>query len=203
MIKRDHYHILERNGVPVGEIRFRFKKAAEWEFTLIIDTTSYTSIEVLPSIVELVARYSINARDVKWYCDPEIPITYFMKDPEDAPATPSGRMMMRVIDFEGYCASIQVPSQATDSIVIELSDKHCSWNAGTYRISPTDGELEVDRINSAPDVVLDSLKLSRVISGRTPATMLRGVGDIECSKETAANLEAIFPSESFVSYQRF
>ncbi|MHA2310074.1 MAG: GNAT family N-acetyltransferase [Candidatus Thorarchaeota archaeon] len=203
MIKRDHYHILERNGDPVGEIRFRYKKVDDWEFTLIIDTTSYTSIDVLPSIVELVARYSINARDVKWYADPEVPITYFMKDPEDAPTTPAGRMMMRVIDFLGYCSGIRVPMQATDSIVVELKDLQCKWNSGTYRISPAGGDLSAEKVNSEPDVVLDSLQLSQVISGRTPATMLLGVGQIDCSKDTAIKLEAIFPKQTFVSYQRF
>jgi predicted acetyltransferase len=203
MIAKGHYHILERNGIPVGAIKFWFKKVADWEFNLEINPTSYTSIDVLPSIMELVAKYSSNAREVRWYCEPEIPITYFMKDPEDAPVASSGRMMMRVIDFEEYCSSIRVPSQATESIVIELDDQDCNWNVGTYRISPMEGELEAERVNSEADVVLNSLNLSRVLSGRSPATMLRGIGQIECSKETAVNLEALFPNESFVSYQRF
>ncbi|MHA1926619.1 MAG: GNAT family N-acetyltransferase [Candidatus Thorarchaeota archaeon] len=202
-IKKGHYHIFERNGEPVGEIKFRFKKVADWEFNLVISTTSYTSIDILPSIIDLVAKYSSNAREVKWYCDPEIPITYFMKDPDDAPVTTSGRMMMRVTDFQGYCSSIRVPSNATDSIVIELEDRLCDWNAGTYGIHPTNGDLKVDSVTTTPEVVLNSLNLSRVISGRSPATMLRGVGDIECSKETAVKLDTIFPNESFVSYQRF
>jgi predicted acetyltransferase len=203
LITKGHYHILERNGIPVGAIKFWFKKAADWEFNLEINPTSYTSIDVLPSIMELVAKYSSNAREVKWHCEPEIPITYFMKDPDDAPVASSGRMMMRVIDFEKYCSSIRVPSHATESIVIELDDQDCNWNTGTYRISPIEGELEAEKVNSEADIVLNSLNLSRVISGRSPATMLRGIGQIECSKETAVNLEALFPNESFVSYQRF
>ncbi|MHA2302383.1 MAG: GNAT family N-acetyltransferase [Candidatus Thorarchaeota archaeon] len=202
-IKRGHYHILERNGEPVGEIKFRFKKSGDWEFNLAISTSSYTSIEVLPSIIELVANYSSNAREVKWYCDPELPITYFMKDPEDAPVTSSGRMMMRVIDFEGYCSNIRVPQRATGSVVIKLEDRDCNWNTGIYRITPQDERLGVERVSLEPDIVLDAIQLSRIISGRSSATMLRGIGHIECSKETAIRLEGIFPNESFVSYQRF
>ncbi len=126
-----------------------------------------------------------------------------MTYPEDAPVTSSGRMMMRVIDFEGYCASIQAPSEAKESITIELEDRHCDWNSRTYRIIPTNGKLEVDHVTTAPDIVVNDLQLSRIISGRTPASMLRGIGEIECSKETAVGLESIFPMESFVSYQRF
>jgi predicted acetyltransferase len=190
-IKRGHYHILERNGEPVGEIKFRFKKSGDWEFNLAISTSSYTSIEVLPSIIELVANYSSNAREVKWYCDPELPITYFMKDPEDAPVTSSGRMMMRVIDFEGYCSNIRVPQRATGSVVIKLEDRDCNWNTGIYRITPQDERLGVERVSLEPDIVLDAIQLSRIISGRSSATMLRGIGHIECSKETAIRLEGI------------
>jgi predicted acetyltransferase len=203
LIKKSHYHILERDGNPVGAIKFWFRKVSDWGFNLDITATSFISMDVLPSIVELVAKYSVNAKEVKWYCDPEIPITYFMKDPEDAPAASSGRMMMRVIDFEGYCSSISIPSQATESIVVKLVDRDCDWNTGVYLLSPNNGSLGVERVTSTPDVVLNELQLSRVISGRTPATVLRGLGEIECSENSASNLESLFPGESFVSYQRF
>lgn len=203
LIKKNHYHILERDGNPVGAIKFWFKKVSDWEFNLDISATSFISMDVLPSIVELVSKYSVNAKEVNWYCDPEIPITYFMKDPEDAPVASSGRMMMRVIDFEGYCSSIKVPSHATESIVVELVDRDCDWNTGVYLLSPNNGKLDVERVDSTPDVFLNDIQLSRVISGRTRATVLRGLGGIECSKESAMKLDLIFPEESFVSYQRF
>jgi hypothetical protein len=33
--------------------------------------------------------------------------------------------------------------------------------------------------------------------------MLHSIGELDCSKETAEKLEAIWPAESFLSYMRF
>ncbi|MFW9845626.1 MAG: enhanced intracellular survival protein Eis, partial [Candidatus Thorarchaeota archaeon] len=202
-IKSSHYHILERKGEPVGEIKFHFKKRSGWTPDLRIDTTSYTSLDVFPSIVELVSQYSINVNEVEWYCDPEVPVSYYMKDIEDAPKTPVGRMMMRVINFTEYCANIRVPEAAAKPVIVEIVDDDCEWNSGVYRLTPTSGTLEAEIVTSQPEIKLDALQLSKTISGLTPPTLLHGLGSIDCSRSTAENLESIFPAESFVSYIRF
>jgi hypothetical protein len=79
------------------------------------------------------------------------------------------------------------------------------WNTGTFRLTPISGNLEIERLDDSivTDVVLDALRLSEVIGGLTPATTLRGLGKLDCAQEVAENIEAVFPADSFVSYQRF
>ncbi|MGD9397084.1 MAG: hypothetical protein PVJ05_11695, partial [Candidatus Thorarchaeota archaeon] len=78
-------------------------------------------------------------------------------------------------------------------------------NQGTYKLIPISGSLEVEHLDDSiePDVSVNSLGLSEIIGGLYPATILRGLGRINCSTVVANNLESIFPADSFVSYQRF
>ena len=79
------------------------------------------------------------------------------------------------------------------------------WNQGTYKLTPNSGSLEIERLADSikPEVTLNAPQLSETIGGLTPATTLHGLGKLECTAEVAEKLEAIFPSDSFVSYQRF
>ena len=110
---------------------------------------------------------------------------------------------MRVIDFEGYCRSISIPEDSTQTVVLELKDDQCPWNTGVYKVIPSDGSLNVETSSSDPDIVLTPYQLSEIISGITPANRLREYDEIECSKETAMRLESIFPEDVFYSYVRF
>ncbi|MFW9795173.1 MAG: sterol carrier protein domain-containing protein, partial [Candidatus Thorarchaeota archaeon] len=114
-------------------------------------------------------------------------------------------MMMRVVDFEKYCRAISVSTHAVEPVIVKLEDEMCPWNNGTYKLTPNESSLECERLdeNVEPEVTLDALGLSDVIGGLTPASLLRSLGKIECSYEVVMNLDAIFPADSFVSYQRF
>ena len=205
MIKGNHYHLFERDGKPVGTVKFHFSKVKEDHLDLGVYATTYTSLDVFPSIVELVGHYATNATTIKWYCDPQIPARYYMDDLQKWDTVDWGGMMMRVVDIEMYTASIKVPEQATESIVLKMKDELCPWNQGMFKLTPSSGSLEIERLDDSvePDVSMDPLQLSETIGGLTTATTLHGLGKLDCTVRVAENLEAIFPADSFVSYQRF
>lgn len=142
-------------------------------------------------------------KKVKWWCDIQIPVRHFMRDIWEPKDFVDGSMMMRIVDFEGYCGTVNVPESASESVIVELKDEYCPWNTGVYEASPNSGNLEVESSTKTPEVVLTPLQLSSVISGRTPTSLLRNISDIDCTRETAIKLEAIFPKDNFVCYQRF
>ena len=205
MIKGNHYHLFEHDNKPVGTVNFHFDKAKEDHLDLGVYCTTYTSLDVFPSIVELVGHYAANATTIRWYCDPQIPVRYYMDDLQKWETVDWGGMMMRVVDIEGYCASIKIPETASESVVLKLNDEMAEWNKGTYKLTPNSGSLEIERLADSikPEVTLNPLQLSETIGGLTPATTLHGLGKLDCTAEVAEKLEAIFPSDSFVSYQRF
>ncbi|MHA2025111.1 MAG: GNAT family N-acetyltransferase [Candidatus Thorarchaeota archaeon] len=205
MIKGGHFHLFERNSEPVGIVKFHFEKVKDEVQDLSIYATAYTSDEVFPSIMELAGHYATNTRTVKWYCDPQVPVRYYMDDLQNWNTIDWSGMMMRIVDFEMYCATISVPSSAMESITVQLEDELCPWNEGIYKLTPNAGMLEVEQLDDSlePDVYLNPHSLSEVIGGLTPAITLHGLGKLDCSQDIARKLEAIFPADSFVSYQRF
>ncbi len=112
---------------------------------------------------------------------------------------------MRVINFEEYCKSIQVPEQTEGKLTLKLTDSHCPWNEGIYRLDARNGNLEVREENDtqSAEFTLTPFQLSKVIGGLTPPSILQELGLITGSPETARTLEAIFPADSFLSYPRF
>ncbi|MFW9813171.1 MAG: enhanced intracellular survival protein Eis [Candidatus Thorarchaeota archaeon] len=205
MIKENHFHLFEWNSRPVGTVKFHFTQVKDEHLDLSVYATAYTSDDVFPSIVELVGHYAANATTIRWYCDPEVPVRYYMDDLQNWNSVDWGGMMMRVVDFETYCESISIPATATETVTLKLDDSMCPWNRGIYLLSPTNGRLECIRLEdkTEPDVSVDALGLSEIIGGLTPALTLRNLRRLECSVDTARNLEAMFPEDSFVSYQRF
>ncbi|MHA1965430.1 MAG: GNAT family N-acetyltransferase [Candidatus Thorarchaeota archaeon] len=205
MIKENHFHLFERDNAPVGTVKFYFNKVKEDVLDLGVYVTTYTSLDIFPSIVELVGHYASNATTVRWYCDPEIPVRYYMDDLIEWSTIDWGGMMMRVVDLEEYSAAIQIPDQATESVILKLNDEMCPWNEGTFKLLPNSGSLEIERLRDStePDVSVNALGLSEIIGGLNPATVLRGLNKIDCTTKVADNLESIFPADSFVSYQRF
>jgi predicted acetyltransferase len=203
VMKRGNLHILERDSEPVGTVSFVFQKSSSGHgLNMQIVSTLYTTDDVFLSILELVYNYVPNVQTISWWTDAEVPIRHFFLD-HNAETFQIGSMMMRVIDVEGYCKSIRIPEQTNDDVTIELRDNQCPWNSGVYTLTPMNGTLTAERVSKTPDIILSEFQLSKVISGYSPATQLRAFREIECNREIASRLEAIFPADTFLSYLRF
>ena len=203
-MKRGNLHILERNSEPVGTVGFTFRRpdSTGHGLDLQIGLTRYKSDDVFLAILELVYNYVANVQTITWWTDEEVPLRHFFLE-HNTESFNVGSMMMRVIDIEGYCRSIRIPEQAVEGVTIELKDSQCPWNSGVYALMPEKGRLVADCVDRAPDITLNEFQFSEVISGLSPATMLRAFGEIQCASQTASKLEAIFPADVFFSYQRF
>jgi predicted acetyltransferase len=201
-VKRGNFFIFEKGTEPVGTTMFNFGDTHPG-YKLTVGNTRYISDDVLPSIVELVSKYAVNTGSVEWYTDYEVPVRHFFDSYSTTQSHIIGSMMMRVIDFEKYCTSITVPKTIAEWVTIKLEDIWCPWNTDTYTLIPNEGLLQVEKSERAPDITLNAFQLSQVISGVSPATLLRGLNEIECTPETAMKLEAIWPEDNFVSYLRF
>jgi len=201
-IKKGHFFILESGSEAVGTVRFIYTDNHPG-YHLTVGNTRYKYDNVFPSIVDLVSKHAINSTKITWYTDIDVPVRHYFSCYSTTESHILGSMMMRVIDFENYCTSIEVPDTATEWLTINLEDDYCPWNSGTYTLIPEKGKLQVEKSNREPDVKLSAFQLSQVISGSIPATMLQKLNDVECSLETAKKLEALFPEDNFVSYMRF
>ena len=203
-MKRGNLHILERDSEPVGTVGFTFRKhdTAGHGLDIQIGQTRYKTDDVFLAILDLVYNYVPNVQTISWWTDVEVPVRHFFLE-NNADSYNIGSMMMRVIDIEGYCRSIRTPEHAAEAVTIELKDSQCPWNSGVYTLTPETGKLVADPVDRVPEITLNEFQLSEVISGISPATMLRCFGEIQCSSQAASKLDAIFPPDVFLSYLRF
>ena len=116
-----------------------------------------------------------------------------------------GTMMMRVVNFEAFCRSIQVPEEGNNDLILKLIDTQCPWNEGNFSVHSNNGELNIERVDKSRsvEITLDPFQLSTVVGGLTAPSVLQEMRIISCSQETAKKLENLFPVDSFYSYFRF
>jgi len=203
-IDKGGFYIFEEKSKPVGCASLVFNEGDDGK-VLNIYSNYLTSVSVLPSVVALVKKMSSDCSVIKWSADPQFPISEYIQNIKKLTTSVSGSMMIRIVDFENYCSSIKVSDQCNEILTIKLVDKECPWNEGIYSLSANNGKLKAESVSdgSKPDITLDPYSLSLVIGGRTPVVMLRNLGKIDCSEETASILDKLFPVENFISYFRF
>ncbi|MEM2142928.1 MAG: GNAT family N-acetyltransferase [Candidatus Thorarchaeota archaeon] len=201
MSRSHRAYILEDGDDPVGTAMFAFSDARPG-LILNVRLTAFKHDWVFPSILRLVYDYSANAHQIRWVTDRIEPFRHYLAEAHAETAV-RDYMMMRVLDFRGYCESINVPRDATEPIRVEIRDQLCPWNEGVYLLTPEDGSLACDPVSSRADITLNAFQLSETVAGKTPATLLRALGEIDCDPSTATALERIFPRDEFYSYYRF
>ena len=203
-IERGGFYLFEENSKPVGCAGLAFTENDDGK-ALSIYSNYLTSVSVLPSVVELVKKMSSDCKTIKWVTDPQFPIPEYIQNIQKLTTKVSGKMMMRIIDFENYCSSIKVSDQCDVRLSVKLIDSGCPWNEGVFSLSANNGKLKADKVGHGlkSDVILDPYTLSLVIGGRTPVHLLRDLRKIDCSESTALKLDELFPVENFISYFRF
>jgi len=203
-IERGNFYLFEENSKAVGCALLVFEDGDNGK-TLSIYSNYLSSLSVLPSVIEHVKEMSSDCTLIRWVSDPKFPIPEFIQNIQKLTTKVSGKMMMRVLDFENYCRGISVPEGCNEEVVLKLTDEQCPWNNGVFRIHAEDGKLGIDRLDDTitPDIHLNPYMFSSVMCGRTPAVALREIGKIICSESIARKLDTLFPTENFISYFRF
>lgn len=202
-IKRNAVYLIEQNNKPVGFVNLGFEKEADGAPTLIVNVACYSTDDVFPSMFAFVKAFGDQMVRIKWLADSSLPVYPFICERNDLKAEQKGSMMLRVVNFKDLCKRIKIPENATESVVIEIKDKDIPSNAGTFLLSPMNGRLSIETVDSAPDLTVDALGLSRIVGGFVPAIELEKCGFVSCSRDAARRLQQIFPPENVRVYERF
>ncbi|MCK5150376.1 MAG: GNAT family N-acetyltransferase [Candidatus Thorarchaeota archaeon] len=203
-IKAGNFYVFERDGVPVGCVNLGFSTKDSGNEIYMMNTY-FASNDVIPSILQLVSQKASDVTKVVWNCSSQIPVRTFFQSVHTLHTKVDGAMMMRIVDFEGYCKSIKVSEEASEELSLKLIDKECPWNDDTYRLECSKGTLTVDRTGDAtsPNLTLTSNELSRIVGGAEAPSMLQEMGLINCQSDDSEKLDVMFPKDSFISYFRF
>ncbi|MFL5737158.1 MAG: GNAT family N-acetyltransferase [Actinomycetota bacterium] len=154
------FAVIEVDGEPVGYAIYRIK--SDWQ-------DGYSQSEV--RLVEAIATSAAATRELYRFIygidlvvrvhgryDPGSPLFLMVRDPRSLHLKVSEGLWLRLVDLEAALAGRAYAGD--DTVVIEVEDSFCPWNAGRWRVGKT-----VERTDDEADVGLDTADLASVYLG--------------------------------------
>jgi predicted acetyltransferase len=169
--------VIEIDGEPVAYAIYRIKQ--DWE-----DGFSQSEVR----LVETLAATPVATRElwrfvfgidlvvrVRGKYDPASPLFLMVTDPRSLHLKVSDGLWLRFVDLEAALAGRTYSGE--DTVVIEVRDSFCPWNAGRWRVGQ-----EVGRTDDPAELELDSADLASAYLG---AFDFRRLADSERVRELA------------------
>jgi len=154
------FAVIELDGAVVGYVIYRVK--SDWQ-------EGYSQSQV--RLVEAIATSPAATRElyrfiygidlvvrVQGRYDPGSPLFLMVTDPRSLHLRVSEGLWLRFVDLEAALAGRTYAGD--DSVVIEVEDSFCPWNAGRWRVGQS-----VERTDDEADLELDTADLASVYLG--------------------------------------
>ena len=131
---------------------------------------------------EYLASHDLVKRIDWWNAPEDDPAPEMMLEPRMLERRTGDGIWLRVNDVDATLAGrgYDMPGEATVRV---REDDICPWNVGSYRISTSGEETEVEKLSGSPNVDLDVTVngLASLVSGHSSATTLHRIGRVEAS----------------------
>jgi predicted acetyltransferase len=149
------FAVYERDGKPEGYAIYRIK--VEWDAGFSKSQLRVQeAVGVTPAATREVWRFLFGIDligRVQGILDPGSPLFLSVVDPRALALRVGDGLWLRLVDVE---AALRARSYASDeSIVLDVRDELCEWNAGRYRVGPA-----VERTKDGADLELDVADLA-------------------------------------------
>jgi predicted acetyltransferase len=186
--------VLEFEGRPTAYGLYRMN----WAFERGLQTGSVTVVEAIgesPEAMHTIWRYLL---DIDWMARIKAsllpldhPLLLLLEEPRRLGFSLRDGVWVRLLDV---AATLSARSyQDRGSVVIEVIDAFCPWNAGRWRV----GSSGVDRTDDAPHLSCDITALGSVyLGGFTWTQLIRGLRAQEVVPGAAAHADTIFQTGS-------
>lgn len=182
--------VLEHEGRPTGYALYRMN----WAFERGLQAGSIAVVEALsesPAATAAIWRYLL---DIDWLARVKAgllpidhPLLLLAAEPRRLGFSLRDGVWIRLLDAKAALSARSY--QDRGSVVIEVIDEFCPWNAGHWRIG-ADG---VDRTDEAPDLRCDVSALGSVyLGGFTWTQLARALRVEEVVSHASARADAIF-----------
>jgi predicted acetyltransferase len=105
------------------------------------------------------------------------PLPWMLADYRRLRARPLDALWLRLIDVDRALAARRY--SAEDSLVFDVTDATCPWNAGKHRLEARGGEVTCGPTDAEPDLQLDVQDLGTVYLGDVELTLLGAAGRVK------------------------
>jgi predicted acetyltransferase len=154
------FALLELDGEPAGFAMYRIKQGWEQGYStseLRVGDSFATSVAATRELWRFLFGIDLVAR-VRARVDPGLPLFLMVTDPRNVQLRVLDGVWLRLVDLEAALAGRAYGSD--DSVVAEVRDEFCPWNAGRWRLGP-----EPARTDEEPELELDVADLASVYMG--------------------------------------
>jgi predicted acetyltransferase len=155
------FAVVELDGAPAAYAIYRLKE--HWDQGIprgelrVLDACA-VSARAVRELWRFLFGIDLVARVKQFMFDPNAELPLLVKDPRSLQLALGDGLWLRLVDVE---AALRGRAYAdAESVVIEVRDDQCPWNAGRYRVGP-----EVTRTNDEADLELDVADLACVYLG--------------------------------------
>lgn len=155
---------------------------------LIVHELVATTPDALAAIWEFVAGLDL-VRQLEWRQGQlDGPLTHMLADPRALAQISIDGLWVRLVDLDRAIASRRYAAPA--DVVVEVTDKRCPWNAGTWRLLiDADGTGTAERASehdsAAAEVSLDIADLGAAYLGGVSLTTLAAAGRVTANRPAA------------------
>jgi predicted acetyltransferase len=181
------YAVAEVDGRPEGYAIYRVKN--EWEDGFARGVVLVVEVVATSTGVELELWRYLHAIDLTvkvdaFSVDPASPLVLGVRDPRALGLRLGDALWLRLVDVE---AALEARSyKPVDSVVLEVRDELCPWNAGRYRVGENGGKTD-----DAADLALDVTDLASAYLGAYDFHRLARAGLVEERVEGAVEAATI------------
>lgn len=177
----------ETGGTVTGFAVFRIK--ADWSASepnsqvIVIDLSGTT-----PPAAARLWRFVLDLDLVNGFrrrlASPEDPVRHLVADPRAVRVEITDSLWIRLVDVDRALAARRY--RADLDVVLEVSDEHCPWNVGRWRLIGGRDGAQVRRTSDAPDLSLSVTELGAAYLGGTTLQALSTAGRV--TEQTAGAL---------------
>ncbi len=183
----------EEDGAALGYARYRVKEhnengAAEYILSVqsLVSTTeaSYSALWQHIFGVDLIGTIKADWRAV------DEPLYHMLADQRRLLRRPTDTIWVRMIDIPRALSSRRYATD--DSLVIEISDEFCPWNAGRYLLEGGPDGAKCSITTREPDLTMTANELGAIYLGGTRVHPLWRAGRIQGTPEAVARADRMF-----------
>lgn len=168
----------EVEGYAYYRIGSNFSVRLRQDWTVLLQGLGALTFEAYVALWRFVWDLDLTARLVATFRPPDEPLRHLLRDPRRLATT-------RSVDFL-WCRLVDVPAalsarryEVPGSVVVEVRDPFCPWNAGRWRLEGSSEGATCERTDASPDLTMSATELGAVFLGGTRLSALAAARRID------------------------
>lgn len=169
----------EADGSITGFAVFRVKadwSGAESNSQVIVMDLSGTTPQAAARLWRFVLDLDLVSGFRRRLASPEEPVRYLVADPRTVKLEIVDSLWIRIVDLDRALAARRY--QVELDVVLEVTDAHCAWNVGRWRLTGGRDGADVRRTSSHADLSLSTTELGAAYLGGTTLQALSAAGQV-------------------------